>query len=110
MCYASNTGKLALVHRLMLVVVFDGVDVTLHEGGRGALERDAGGASGDTEVRNLTVGDIIHESCASGRLDERTRKATTEARTVDENRFEGTSCVVIRPLLMSSGTAAPLLF
>jgi hypothetical protein len=47
----------------MLVVVFNGIDVTLHGGSRGALQREAGGTSGDTEVRNLAVGDIVHESC-----------------------------------------------
>jgi len=60
-CYGLNMRE--LIHDLMLVAVFNGIDVTLHDGRRGALERESGGASGDTEVRNLAGGDIIHESC-----------------------------------------------
>ena len=48
----------------MLVVVFNGVNMTLHKGGRGALEREAGGTGGDAKVRNFAIGDIVDESCA----------------------------------------------
>jgi hypothetical protein len=60
-CYASNARQ--PIYDLMLVVMFNGVDVTLHDGGRGALEREARGTGGDTEVGNLTIGDIVYESC-----------------------------------------------
>ena len=109
MCYALNTRELALIHCLMLVVVFNGVDMTLHGGGGGTLGREAGGASGNTEVRNLAVGDIVHESYACGRSGERKRNMTAEVRTVDENRLEGTARVMVSPLT-SRGVAAALLF
>ena len=47
----------------MLVVMFNRVDMTFHDGGRGALEREARGTGRNTEVGNLTIGDIVHESC-----------------------------------------------
>lgn len=109
MCYALNTRKLTLIHYSMLVVVFDGVDMTLHGGGGGTLGREAGRTGGNTEVRNLTGGDIIHESCASRRSDEGTQNMTAEARTMNENRLEGTARVMVCPLT-SRGVAAALLF
>jgi len=64
---AQNTRE--LVHGLMLVVVLNGVDVTPHDGSRGTLEGEAGGTNGYTEVRNLAVGDIVHESMNEHRLE-----------------------------------------
>jgi len=93
----------------MLVVVFNGVNMALHGGGGGTLGREAGGTSGNTEVRNLAVGDIIHESYACGRSDEITRNTTAEVHTMDEHRFEGTARVMASPLT-SRRTAAALLF
>lgn len=50
-------------HDLVLVVVFNGIDVALHCRSRGALQREARGADRDTEVRNLAVGNIVRKSC-----------------------------------------------
>lgn len=61
MCYGPKTRK--PTHDLMLVVVFNGIDVTLHGSSRGALQREARGASRDTEVRNFAAGNIVHKSC-----------------------------------------------
>ena len=61
MYYGPKTPK--STHDLMLVVVFNGIDVTLHDRSRGALYRETRGTDRDTEVRNVAVGDIVHESC-----------------------------------------------
>jgi len=93
----------------MLVIVVNGVYVTLHSGCRRALERGAGRASGDTEVRNLAVGDIVHESCAwTGQT--RERGNGREAHTMDKRGFEWSGLAMIIPLLTSSRAAAAFLF
>ena len=45
-----------------MVVVFNGVNMALHKGGRGAPEREVRGTSGNSKIRNLAVGDIVYES------------------------------------------------
>ena len=92
----------------MLVVKFNGVDMTLHDGGRGALEREARGTGGNTEIGNLTIGNIVYEACVWS--NEGARNLAGEGRTMDEHRMERSALAVVRPLLMGSGAAAALLF
>ena len=47
----------------MVVVLFNGVDVTLHSRSRGILQREAGGSGRNTEVGKLAAGYVVHESC-----------------------------------------------
>ena len=67
MCYGPAMRKSA---NLMSVIMLDGVNVASYGRSRGALQREARGASSDTEVRNLAVGNIVHESCAHKQSDE----------------------------------------
>ena len=105
MCYGPAMRKSA---NLMTVIMFDGVNVAPHGGSRGVLQREAGRASGDTEVRNLAIGNIVHESCTHGRSGEGGWNVGGEARTMDEHWLEGSALVAIP--LMSSRAAATLLF
>lgn len=62
--------KSARNSNLMVVIMFDGVNVAPHNRSRGTLRRETGGTNRDTEVRNLAIGNIVHESCVRGRSDE----------------------------------------
>lgn len=108
MCYSPTMRKRARNLNLMVVIMFDGVNVAPHSRSRGTLQRETGGTNSDTEVRNLAIGNIIHESCARGRLDEGGCNVHGGARTMDEHWFEG-STPTTSPLT-SSGAAAALLF
>ena len=92
-----------------MVSILNRINMTLHKGFRRALEREARGTRGNAKVGNLSVRDIVHESC--GHTVRSGDKKTTPRlhRTMDENGAER-SILVTSPLPANSGSTASLLF
>ena len=63
MLHFEGAKAKASIRHLVRVVVFNGIYVTFYDSTRGVPERKARGANGNTEIRNLTIRNVIHESC-----------------------------------------------
>lgn len=100
-------GTMVPICHLMLVVAFNKLDMALHNGIRRTLERKARRANGDTEVRDLTARDIVHEPYG-GQLG-RGNYVVAIARTMDEHGLER-STITTRPFPTGGRAIAPGLF